>query len=71
MSDDVTEFDCTECKCHIVQICGTANQFHLCALCLCMPGWYNIPELKNRLDLDWESECADAVENYALTRSKS
>jgi len=44
------EFDCNECQRHIVRFGGPVNQFHLCATCLFIPGWYKDPELRRRLD---------------------
>ena len=49
------EFDCSECGRHIIQICGPVNLFHLCAACMTIPGWYKIPELRERLDPEMEA----------------
>jgi len=49
------EFDCSECKRHIVQVAGPVSQFHLCAECTALPGWFKIPELRERLDPDMEA----------------
>jgi|tagenome__1003787_1003787.scaffolds.fasta_scaffold20410882_3 hypothetical protein len=47
-SGEAFEFICTDCGRFIVQIAGPANEFHLCALCMMLPGWYRVAELRER-----------------------
>jgi hypothetical protein len=59
MSDEISgEFKCVECHRHIVQVAGPVNQFHLCAMCMSLPGWSKDPILRKQLDpgLDEEDE---------------
>jgi hypothetical protein len=49
------EFDCIECGRHIILFCGPATH-HRCAACVCLPGWFNDPELARVLDPDWRPE---------------
>ena len=44
------EFDCIECGRHIIVICAPPNMPALCAICITMPGWFNDPQLRERLD---------------------
>jgi hypothetical protein len=46
------EFDCSECGRHIVRLSPGRPEFGLCALCIDVPGWHDIPELRERLDPD-------------------
>lgn len=55
--EPVPEFDCSECGRHIVVICGPVNEYRLCAACMMLPGWHDIPELRRRLDPDGEKDC--------------
>jgi hypothetical protein len=51
MSMDFVEpfsFVCSDCGRQIIQISGPRNDFHLCAFCTMMPGWYTVPELRQR-----------------------
>lgn len=52
MSDDhFTEFDCCECKRHILRFPPLKdNEPRLCAECLWVPGWYTDPKLADMLD---------------------
>lgn len=55
MSEDVREFDCTECGRHIISLCGprpALDGSDRCAACLSLPGWYNDAELLRMLDRD-------------------
>lgn len=47
-------FDCVECGRHIVVIAGPhpSETFNLCAACIAIPGWFDIPGLAERLDPD-------------------
>lgn len=49
MSGDVDEFDCGDCGRHIVRIIPTRGPA-ICAECLYMPGWFNIPQVKAMFD---------------------
>lgn len=50
MPDIPAEFDCCECGCHIVVICGDLPEPPLCAACLYIPGWYSLPEVAALID---------------------
>ena len=52
LDNTTQEFICSECGQRIVQICGPRNEFSLCAACLMLPGWYRVPELRQRLGYD-------------------
>ena len=42
-------FDCCECGRHIVVIAGPISEFHLCAACLMVPGWHEIPAMHDAI----------------------
>lgn len=45
------EYDCCECKIHVVLITGDkAPEPPLCATCMMIPGWHEDPELRAILD---------------------
>jgi len=46
------EFDCVDCRRHIVAF--GPDTMGYCAACLCLPGWFNDPELCRRIDPDWQ-----------------
>lgn len=48
------EFDCCECGQHVILICGTVTEPPLCAACLTIPGWLQIPTLRAMLDPEGE-----------------
>lgn len=47
-----TEFDCCECRSHIVLIAGDRPEPPLCAMCQSLPGWFRDPQLRELLDPD-------------------
>jgi len=51
------EFTCTECGREIVRLDPTPVAFGLCGLCLHIPGWYRFPELRARLDPEYDTKC--------------
>ena len=59
MSDHIREFDCSECRRHIVSICGprpAVDGSDRCAACMSIPGWFNEPELRRILDPDGDAQ---------------
>jgi hypothetical protein len=46
----IREFDCVECGCHIHRFGMSADEIALCAECLNMPGWFEIPLIRRLLD---------------------
>ena len=53
----IAEFRCCECRRLIVRLGVTAPPDpRLCAECLFIPGWFNDPVLRRRLDPDYRAE---------------
>lgn len=52
-ADEPCHFDCVECGRHIVVIAGPhpSETFNLCAACMMIPGWFEIPGMRERLGL--------------------
>lgn len=50
MSDDAREFDCIECRRHMIVLCEPPDMPDICGICLHMPGWFNDPVLRVMLD---------------------
>jgi hypothetical protein len=52
------EFDCTECGRRIIRFglnpaFELSGVFKLCGICITLPGWFRDPELRVRLDPDY------------------
>lgn len=52
ISGDAEQFECVECKRTILMLAGVRvkGSPNLCAMCLCIPGWNRIAELRERMD---------------------
>jgi hypothetical protein len=48
------EFDCINCGRHIINIGMPVSEPQLCMTCIWLPGWFNDPELRHRLDPDFD-----------------
>ena len=48
------EFDCVECKRHIIRFVEPDGSPALCAECLCLPGWFETPLIRGLLDPEME-----------------
>lgn len=44
------EFDCWECRRHIVAVCGGLPAPPIWAMCTHIPGWFKVPKLRQILD---------------------
>lgn len=46
------EFDCIECGRHIISFMRDPELPKLCGVCIGMPGWFRIPEVRDLIDPD-------------------
>lgn len=44
------EFDCCECGRHIIVLAGPLPDLRLCAACMTIPGWLDIPAFRAVID---------------------
>ena len=54
MPNKITEraFECIDCGRHIVAFGPDTMSY--CAACIALPGWFDDPVLRQRLDPDWQ-----------------
>ena len=47
------EFDCCECRRHVIVVAGPMPEPPICAHCLFAPAWFDDPQLRALIDPTW------------------
>lgn len=54
MAQHGEEFECTECGRLIIALPYDFSKMHICAACISIPRWWEIPEIAKAIDPDCE-----------------